>query len=200
MTVVVPEDAPHLGGYVAGGDEATAFPHLWTWLAKDLRVGSVLDVGCGDGVALRAFRSRGIAAYGVDGVEQDDPDIVQHDYTRGPLYLADDGTEVASLAAAADFSLVWACEFVEHVEAEYVPNFLETFRQARLVLMTHAFPGQDGHHHVNCQPAEYWVGALAAVGYRFDAATTQITRALAGANPSPWNHYARSGLAFRRNA
>lgn len=178
--------ADHLGGYVAGGDDATWYPELWTWLIHEHGVRSVIDVGCGDGQALRYFASEGCAALGVEGVPQHHERIVEHDYTSGPF------------APDIDFDLAWSCEFVEHVDEACVDNFLATFACARTVLMTHAEPGQDGHHHVNCQPAGYWIEKLNAIGYRLDDRLTLQTRTLARANPSLWNHYARSGMAFTR--
>jgi SAM-dependent methyltransferase len=177
----------HLGGYIEGGDPATAYPELWTWLVEGpLAVSSVVDVGCGDGVALRYFAELGCSVLGVEGVPQDDERIVEHDYTTGP-YRPD-----------ASYDLAWSCEFVEHVEARYVPNFLATFKAADLLLMTHAEPGQAGYHHVNCRSADYWIGVLAGVGFQVDPDLTADTRRLARLNLDPWNHYARSGLAFRR--
>jgi len=32
--------------------------------------------------------------------------------------------------------------------------------------MTHALPGQPGHHHVNCMPIEYWCGVMEAIGFK----------------------------------
>jgi hypothetical protein len=32
--------------------------------------------------------------------------------------------------------------------------------------MTHGLPGQEGHHHVNCQPTEYWLKHLADRGFK----------------------------------
>jgi hypothetical protein len=46
-----------------------------------------------------------------------------------------------------------------------MPNFLETFKHCKYVAMTHALPGQPGHHHVNCMNAEYWFGAMEAIGF-----------------------------------
>ena len=107
---------------------------------------------------------------------------VLHDFTRGPF------------APETDFDLVWCCEFVEHVEERYLPHFLATFaRGTRFVMMTHARPGQPGHHHVNCREAGYWVEHLASVGFRFDAARTEHTRSLAGRG-----HFASNGLFFHR--
>lgn len=178
----------HLGGYVPGGDEATFFPDLWRWFVTEQGVGSVLDVGCGDGVALDYFASLGCSAYGVDGVSQEHPRIQQWDYNEGPL----------DLRGCYPFDLCWSCEFVEHVEERFVPNFLATFKRAGIVAITHATQGQPGHHHVNCRPADYWVGAMAAIGYAFDEETTVYARGLATLNTSPWNHFVRSGLVFRR--
>lgn len=182
----------HLGGYIVGGDPATQFPVLWQWMIEAHECTRILDVGCGDGTALRTMRELG-ATYvcGIDGVKQDAPNIIQHDYERGPLTHFE-GSEMG-------FDMVWCCEFVEHVEERFVRNFLETFKASRrFVLMTHGEPGQPGHHHVNNQPAEYWKGALASIGFEFDEQLTQLTRGFASANDSIWNHYRRAGLAFRR--
>jgi hypothetical protein len=179
----------HLGGYVAGGDPDTQYPDLWAWLVDALGVRSVVDVGCGDGQAVKFFGDLGCEAVGIDGVPQDDPRILLHDYTEGPL-VTKRGNE--------RYDLCWSCEFVEHVEAVCAPNFLATFRCADLLLMTHASPGQPGWHHVNCQPPEYWIAMLTGAGFEHDPDLTARTRELAALNPSPWNHYVRSGLAFRR--
>lgn len=181
----------HLGGYVEGGDEATYYPELWDWLVRDFGIRSVIDVGCGDGVAVDHFVDllkgpvRG-EVVGVDGLVKSGMYLQQHDYTTGPY-------------VPGDFDLCWSCEFVEHVEERYVPNFLATFACAKHVLMTHAEPGQEGHHHVNCRPSDYWMGAMAAIGYSWDRALTEAARQQAAKNTNPWNHFKRSGLAFTRN-
>lgn len=180
------EGKPHLGGYIYGGDEATYYPALWDWLVRERKVRCMLDVGCGEGHALRHFRGLGIRARGIDGVPQDDSDIVTHDYTEGPMTFR------------KDFDLVWCCEVLEHVEECYLPNLRLSLTAAPLVLVTHAEPGQGGFHHVNCQTADYWTGVFAGWGYRFDGGMTQMTRMMAAQNRNPWNHYVRSGLAFTR--
>lgn len=190
----VDEERPHLGGYVIGGDEATFFPGLWDWLVTTWEVKSVIDVGCGEGHALRFFRDKGCRVLGVDGIEQDDHDIVTHDYATGPLPVH----QHVDVVTHPDFDLAWSCEFVEHVEEQYVPNFLATFACARFVLITHGEPGQPGWHHVNNQTADYWKGAMAAIGYEFDELLTAQARGFSTMNTSPYNHFRRSGLAFRR--
>ena len=176
----------HLGGYIVGGDPATYYPDLWAWLVKEHGVRSVLDVGCGEGHALRYFRELGVLAWGVDGVPQADAYTCEHDFTHGQYMTA------------RRYDLLWCCEVVEHIEERYAHHLLETFKAADMVLMTHAAPGQPGYHHVNCKTADYWVGALAAVGFYLDELLTQNARAQASRNLDPHNHFLRSGLAFRR--
>ncbi len=50
----------------------------------------------------------------------------------------------------------------------------------------------------NCQSADYWKGAMAAIGYEFDPWLSTLTRELASENTNPHNHFLRSGLAFKR--
>lgn len=189
----VDQEAPHLGGYCIGGDEATRYEVLWRWLVGSYGVRSVIDVGCGEGHSTRYFSDElEIEGFGVDGINQIPiwsacAGFSTHDYTTGPW-------------GDMSFDLCWCCEFVEHVEERYIPNFLETFKCAETVLMTHAFPGQSGHHHVACKVPDFWKGVMAAIGYRFNPELTALTRELASENKNPHNHFARSGLAFERNS
>ena len=186
----VDEARPHLGGYLRGGDPGSFCPRLWKWLIENEGVSAMIDVGCGEGSAVRWFREHGCQVIGIDGIEQDDPDITTHDYTTGPWPFRVRGTR---MEAATD--LIWCCEFVEHVEERYIPNFLETFLMGELVLMTHAKPGQGGHHHVNCQPSEYWIERLSEIDFVFDQELTEKTHELV----EPGHYYSWSGLAFRRS-
>ena len=184
---VIDQERPHLGGYLAGGDEATIYPELWTWLRTEWGINNVLDIGCGEGHALKHFRGLDCRVLGIDGIPQDDRDIDEWDYTLGP-YPGELG----------EFWLGWCCEFVEHIEEQHVPNFMDTFKHCRIILMTHATPGQPGHHHVNNQPASYWKGAMAASGFLHDRFLTAAARERAALNTHPSNHFVRSGMAFRR--
>lgn len=181
----------HLGGYRVGGDEATYFPELYTWAVNELGIESVIDLGCGEGQTLNFFETLlPGSVWGIDGVPQKQPNIFCHDFTKGrfgpsPHYLS-------------EFDLCWCVEFVEHINEEFMPNFLDVFKRARMVFITHAFPGQAGHHHTNCQDASYWKGAMAAIGYRLDELLTAQAKAKAAFNPSPWNHFCRSGMCFIR--
>lgn len=177
----------HLGGYEQGGDPATYYPDLWRWAVETWKVKSVLDVGCGEGHSLKFFRDQlGCEVMGIEGLPQEDKDILLHDYTDDP-YMPEKTRD-----------LIWCCEFLEHVEERYIHCVAPTFLSAPLVLMTHAAPGHGGHHHVNCRDAEYWKGFFAALGFQYDAGATIDTRIQAAANKNPYNHYQRSGMVFRK--
>lgn len=176
----------HLGGYLVGGDPDTLYPDMWDWIVDTWEVKSVLDIGCGDGQALAHFANRGCTVLGVEGTPQPNPLIIQHDYTTGPF------------RPEGDFDFAWSAEFVEHVDEQYVANFMLTFQAARFAAITHAEPGCPGWHHVNCRSDDYWKGVFAANGFEFDEGLTAMTRALSSKNERPFNHYRRSGLAFRR--
>lgn len=182
---VIDPERPWLGGYLIGGDDATLYPALWDWLVDEFKPGSVLDIGCGEGFALDHFRERGCQVLGYDGIAQPDFDTLEWDFTEG------------APEKVGTFDLVWCCEFVEHVEERFMPNFLETFTWAKIVVMTHGMPGQLGHHHVNNQPPSYWKGALAAIGFRFERELTTEARKVAALNQHPSNHFVRSGLVFQ---
>lgn len=183
---VIDQERPHLGGYLKNGDPATFYPELWIWLKSAFSLASVLDIGCGEGHALKFFRDMGCQVLGYDGIPQPDLDILEWDFTEG------------APPKIGLFDMVWCCEFVEHVEEEDAPNFLETFKWARWVVMTHGMPGQPGHHHVNNQTASYWKGALAVVGFRYDQYLTGQARMRAALNQHPSNHFVRSGLVFQK--
>jgi hypothetical protein len=179
----------HLGGYVETGDKDCIYPELWAWIAEDAkerRNTRLLDVGCGDGVAVDAFSSLGLYSEGVDGMPFDRIRIYQHDFTHGPFRCDTYGT-------------IWCCEFLEHIEEQYLPNVMRTMCQAHTVAVTHAVPGQAGWHHVNLQPDSYWIGAFAAAGFRFDEENTENARRLAALNGRATNYFRDTGLIFRRN-
>jgi SAM-dependent methyltransferase len=178
---------PALGGNVIGGDRRTFHPMLWEFLVDRFGVRTVLDVGCGEGHCVRFFRERGIDAVGFDGlranVERAVTPIELHDLRDGPYELPVD--------------LVHCCEVVEHVEERFLDHLLQTLANGRVIAMTHAVPGQGGHHHVNCRPAEYWIEHLAALDYRLLADETARGRALVEAHDH-WTYFVGTGLVFER--
>lgn len=148
--------ASHLGGHEG---ETHIDDGALTYLIEKFNVKSMLDIGCGPGGMVKLAKEKGLMVTGIDGddkVERDEEVsscLFIHDYAKGPYV-----TNV--------YDLGWSVEFVEHVDKEFMPNFLETFKCCKYVTMTHALPGQPGHHHVNCMPIEYWCGVMEAIGFK----------------------------------
>ena len=185
--MVVDPHVPHLGGNMRGGDGATDYTaDLWPWLVKKFSPRTVLDVGCAEGHALRAFQALGCKVVGVEGLWQNarrcEVPVIVHDLTMGPIIT--EGVD-----------LIWCCDVVEHVEERYVDNIIRTLRCAPVCVLVH---GTDEHvnsgwHHVNNKPASYWVERMASAGMIYDEAVT--AEALASA-PRGW--FQTSGKIYRR--
>lgn len=180
------QQRPDLGGNVRYGDNATFCPGLWRYLLDRFAVGSVLDVGCGEGHAVNFFRKHVAVAHGIDGLKENVDravtPIAHHDLLMGPYYMPVD--------------MVWSCEVAEHILPKKVDSYIETLANGKIVVMTHALPGQGGHHHVICQTSEYWMELMKNRG--FDLAPNNETyRRIAKADVTN-NYFIASGLVFFR--
>jgi len=186
MAHVTNQIRPDLGGNLRHGDIHTWCPALWRFIVERFSIRSILDVGCGEGHAVSFFHKLGLVAHGIDGLSENVQHavtpIAQHDLLAAPYMMPVD--------------LVWSCEVAEHIAADTVDHYLETLSNGRVVAMTHAVPGQLGHHHVNCQPAEYWIKHMQAHGYALSE-DNQILRDIA-AKDYTWNYFSRTGLVFLR--
>lgn len=184
MSCVYDPARPHLGGNRDGHDETTFYPEAWNYLWLRFHPRRMLDVGCGHGAAMRWFSRRGTQAIGLDGLEcnadasSDAGAVLVHDLTAGPAKLS-------------GIDLVWCCEVVEHVRPEYVEHVLDTICCGQALAMTHALPGQGGHHHVNEQHADYWISRIEARGMRLDR-DVELYR------PLGTHYWQRTGLIFVR--
>lgn len=147
---------PHLGGNFIEVNPSTYCPAVWLYIIKKYSIQSVMDVGSGRGHAAKWFSDQGIKTIAVDGLQDN---IVNAVY---PTVLCD--LTESSYTEAVD--LVNCIEVVEHIEEKYINNLLDTICSGRYLFMTHGLPGQEGHHHVNCQPTEYWLKHLADRGFK----------------------------------
>lgn len=177
---------PHLGGNVREGDPYTFCPHVWTYVIERFCINSVLDLGSGIGNASDWFFRKGLRTIAVEGmsdnVRQSIYPAICHDLTRGPFVV--------------NVDLVHCQEVVEHIEERFLDNVLSSLASGRVILMTHALPGQTGYHHVNLQPTEYWVRHLAARGYTLMVEDTNRIRTLGKQERAVYME--NSGLLFHR--
>lgn len=172
----------HLGGHL---NITHIDAGVLDFLTKIFPVKSMVDIGCGPGGMEKLALARNISWKGVDG----DPKIARdsvliHDFSLGPLKIE-------------DVDLAWSVEFLEHVEEQYLPNFMATFQSCDSVFVTHAPPKKAGHHHVNCQPSSYWIEVFEDWGFIFmENLTTQARSA-----SSMGRNFAReNGLVFKKPA
>ena len=153
---------------------------------------SVLDIGCGRGAWLAAWRELGVQdLLGIDGPwnRQDlmiDPTL--------PFRAADLETTVNP---ARRFDLAMSVEVVEHLSPAAGEDIVKSLTDsADVVLFSAAFPGQGGINHVHERYHSHWGRQFAARGYAaFDAFRPQFW---ADERVQPW-HRANVFLYVKRD-
>ncbi|WP_162560524.1 hypothetical protein [Methylobacterium durans] len=187
LTSAKSNDSPHLGGNITVGDPFTWCPRAWDYVRERFAIRSAMDLGSGSGFAAHYFASKGIFTVAVDGfrdnVDRSFYPTIQHDLTKSGVY--------------ARVDLVHCQEVVEHIEEKHLDNLLASLLCGRIILMTHALPGQNGYHHVNLQPPEYWVDHLVSRGCSLLEEDTRRVRAIASQEGAPY--LAATGLLFSNN-
>jgi len=164
---VVDPQRPHMGGNMRGGDQGTDYSaDLWPWLVTKYQIQYLLDVGCAEGHALRFFQSQGVKVLGIEGLWQNalrcGVPVIVHDLHTGPVRVE-----------GIDF--LWCCDVVEHINEEFVPHLLDTFKPAKRVALCHGTEemGHSGWHHVNNKPVEYWAEKMRSAGFTLDEEGTR---------------------------
>ncbi len=164
------ENAEHLGGNILEGDYNTHSPRVWDYLIDRFAVSSVLDLGSGLGYSSHYFHKKGCKVIAVDGLDSNVKNAVyptvKHDIHDG-------------FVKVSPVDLVHCQEVAEHIAPECVMNLMMSLASGKFILMTHALPGQFGHHHVNLQPPEYWIQRLGHVGLFLLPEDTDIVRKIA---------------------
>lgn len=178
---------PHLGGNIVIGDPFTWCPRVWDYIVDRFGIKSAMDLGSGSGFAAHYLSKKNIPTIAVDGfrdnIERAIYPTIQQDLTLG------------GVVTRVDF--VHCQEVAEHIEEKFVENLLKSLMCGKIILMTHAKPGQVGYHHVNLQPSEYWVEHLSKRGCSLLAEDTRRVRAIAQQEGAPY--LAETGLLFSNN-
>lgn len=170
----------------ASGSAGVIVPLVINWV----RPRSVIDVGCGTGTWLAAFRSQGVEdVLGIDG-----------DYVdRAMLEIPSDRFRahdlVTPLRLGREFDLVLSLEVAEHVAAESADLFVDSLTRAGpVVLFSAAAPHQGGTHHINEQWPAYWAERFGRRGYD----VIDCVRRRVWHNPEVCWYYAQNVLLFVR--
>jgi SAM-dependent methyltransferase len=184
---IVAETPAHLGGSWELADPYTFVDDIWGYLLVEYDIRSVVDIGCGRGYAVKWFAEQGCKSLGIEGdpvalADTKAPGLViEHDYTKGPYVLPE------------PYDLAISMEFVEHVEEKFEPNWLETVKGCKWLLMSYAKIGQGGDHHVNENTEEHWIKSLESIGFCHYPVASSMFRGTCIRKPTPWG---RNSLMF----
>lgn len=126
-----------------------------------LSVGSVVDVGCGEGTWLGVFRELGTKdVIGIDG------EYVSRDALQIPqeCFRAVDLSKPFEMGRVFDLAI--SLEVAEHLPVASSSAFVKSLCSlSKAVLFSAAVPFQGGNHHVNEQWPDRWAGLFRERGY-----------------------------------
>ncbi len=145
-------------------------------LYRQFRPGGCTDVGCGPGMVVRRLRELGVEAWGLDGSRH--ALAYAHADVRPFLDLVDITAPGVPVNRSPKDGLIICTEVAEHLEARHAAGLVALLCAPMApIVFTAAPPGQDGHHHVNCQPQAYWLGMFAERGVICDWEATSTLKA-----------------------
>lgn len=166
MTEQLPD---HLGGHL---NKTHVDDGVLKFFMNELGCSSMADIGCGPGGQVERAVGLGYKpAIGADG-----DFTLNRNGLMGTYVLVDFTKDKLKLMNNID--LIWSCEFVEHVEEQYIPNFMPAFQSGLWVAMTYCppQPDQPNPHHFNEQPEEYWIDVFKDYGLSYYPDITKEAR------------------------
>jgi SAM-dependent methyltransferase len=159
-------------------------------LIEAVEPSSVADIGCGQGLWLSAFRSRGVTdVFGVDGEWVDARSL---EIPRACFETAD---LAKPLSLNRRFDLVMSLEVAEHLPVASAGTFVQSLvGLGPVVFFSAAIPFQGGVSHVNEQWPDYWAGLFERHGY----VAVDYVRPIVWNNPDVVWWYAQNAMIFVR--
>jgi SAM-dependent methyltransferase len=144
------------------------------WIVDVLSPRAVIDVGCGHGAWLAAFKACGVAdILGLDGAHVEPSGLEVEPSEFRAVDLRSPPSDVLGR-----FDLAVSLEVAEHLPASDADGFVSFLTGcAPVVLFSAAIPGQGGVGHVNEQWPAYW----------FDRFERHDFRAVDAVRPRFWN-------------
>lgn len=132
-------------------------PIVWEFLQPK----TVIDVGCGTGTWLSAFKEFGVEyVLGIEG-EWVAPEMLEIPMEN---FLVCDLNQ--PLQIDRQFDLVVCLEVAEHLQPEYAKTFVNSLvKLGTVILFSAAIPFQGGTNHLNEQWPDYWAKLFQEQGY-----------------------------------
>ena len=153
----------HLGGHKGRTHTDSG---ILEYFNQEYKCNSLLDIGCGPGGQVELAKTLNWDAHGVDG---------DHTVKRSFACQIVD-FKYAMYVPNRSYDLGWCVEFLEHVEEKYIPNYMPALKACNYTVVTHALPGEPGHHHVNCQEQEYWINIFSQYDLIYNEELTNIVK------------------------
>lgn len=115
---------------------------------------SVIDIGCGIGTFLYAFKELGVSnVLGIDGKWTNKQLLSK--YLEIEEFQEADLSEFVQLEK--EYDLAVCLEVAEHIDEKYAENLVKTLiHSSKVILFSAAIPYQSGQHHINEQWPTYW--------------------------------------------
>lgn len=144
----------HINFYEIDTEEGPFASRLAEWVHDWLDPSELLDIGCGPGTYVKAFRKQGIDAIGIDI----DPRIAgRENLFQESLFETERTSE-----------LVVCLEVAEHIPEEMSDKIALSISNAikskGMLIWSAAQPGQGGVGHVNCQTKDFWEDKFLGLG------------------------------------
>ena len=139
-------------------------PHFAQLINDQHNPKSIIDIGCGEGLWLRAFLDLGVKVLlGVDGSREA---ILKRNRSLADIVSVHDLREILNHKRRCDLCL--CLDVIEHVEPEFEDNVIQTLIGASdTIIFSSPPPGQGGDGHVNERPIAHWVEKFFNHGYLF---------------------------------
>lgn len=125
---------------------------------------SVIDVGCANGLHLKALKELGAKRlFGIEGTSYWAPYIEKH---FGDQYLIADLRNPLP-PIDGKFDLVMSFEMLEHLEKESAKQAVKNIISLGDTIIVSANPSHGGFYHLNAKPKKYWIDLFESEGVTY---------------------------------